>query len=205
MAKYGTRRYGSGVRYGVTSVVSVYYNSNIFAYSSDYQTIKISWDPIVPDPNDPSPTHWVLVKSYSGNLDNPDNGITLDGGTYSTIKSSYTDIVTDIEDVEVSYSIWLFNGSGWKFCGKTYAILVGNKNSLAKISNWLPKVWLNPIDNIGEGLSNYETNSLVTTIGVFSFMYDYMRVQGSLLARSLDPVYIPNSLLNAKTTSLGLQ
>jgi hypothetical protein len=205
MAKYGTRRYGSGVRYGVTSVVSVYYNSNIFAYSSDYQTIKISWDPIVPDPNDPSPTHWVLVKSYSGNLDNPDNGITLDGGTYSTIKTSYTDIVTDIEDVEVSYSIWLFNGSGWKFCGKTYAILVGNKNSLAKISNWLPKVWLNPIDNIGEGLSNYETNSLVTTIGVFSFMYDYMRVQGSLLARSLDPVYTPNSLLNAKTTSLGLQ
>jgi hypothetical protein len=205
MAKYGTRRYGSGVRYGVTSVVSVYYNSNIFAYSSDYQTIKISWEPIVPDPNDPAPTHWVLVKSYSGSLDSPDNGITLDGGAYSAIKTSYTDVVTDVEDIEVSYSIWLFNGSGWKFCGKTYAILVGNKNSLAKISNWLPKAWLNPVNNVGEGLSNSETNSLVTTIGVFSFMYDYMRVQGNLLAKSLDPIYTPNTLLNAKITSLGLQ
>jgi len=31
MAKYGTRRYGSGVRYGVASTVSVYYSSNISA------------------------------------------------------------------------------------------------------------------------------------------------------------------------------
>lgn len=205
MAKYGTRRYGSGVRYGVTSVVSVYYSSNIFAYSSDYQTIKISWDPIVPDPNDPSPTHWVLVKSYSGSLDDPTNGIILAGGSYSSIATNFTDIITDTEDVEVSYSIWLFNGSAWKFCGKTYALLVGDKDSLAKISSWLPKAWLNSVDNIGEGLSNYNTNSLVTTLGVFSFMYDYMRVQGSLLGKSLDPFYTPSSLLNAKTTSMGLQ
>jgi len=205
MAKYGTRRYGSGVRYGVTSVVSVYYNSNIFASSNDYQTIKIVWDPIIPDPNDPGPTHWVLVKSYSGSLDDPTNGIILDGGSYSTIKTTYTDTITDVEDLEVSYSIWLFNGSGWKFCGTSYAILVGDKNSLAKISSWLPKAWLNPVNNVGEGLSNADTNSLVTTLGVFSFMYDYMRVQGSILANSLDPFYTPSSLLNAKTTSLGLQ
>lgn len=205
MAKYGTRRYGSGVRYGVTSVVSVYYNSNIFASSNDYQTIKIVWDPIIPDPNDPGPTHWVLVKSYSGSLDDPTNGIILDGGSYSTIKTTYTDTITDVEDLEISYSIWLFNGSGWKFCGTSYAILVGDKNSLAKISSWLPKAWLNPVDNVGEGLSNADTNSLVTTLGVFSFMYDYMRVQGSILANSLDPFYTPSSLLNAKTTSLGLQ
>ena len=205
MAKYGTRRYGSGVRYGVTSVVSVYYNSNIFASSNDYQTIKVVWDPIVPDPNDPSPTHWVLVKSYSGSLDDPTNGIILDGGAYSSIKTTYTDVITDVEDLEVSYSLWLFNGSGWKFCGTSYAILVGDKNSLAKISNWLPKAWLNPVDNVGEGLSNADTNSLVTTLGVFSFMYDYMRVQGSILANSLNPFYTPSALLNAKTTSLGLQ
>ena len=36
-------------------------------------------------------------------------------------------------------------------------------------------------------------------------MYDYMRVQGSILANSLDPFYTPSALLNAKTTSLGLQ
>lgn len=205
MAKYGTRRYGSGVRYGVTSVVSVYYRSNIFATSTGYQTIKVVWDPIVPDPNDPGPTHWALVKSYSGSLDDPGGGTVLAGGNYSAIGTTYTDTITDIEDVEVSYSLWLFNGSGWKFCGTSYAILVGEKNSLTKISNWLPKAWLNPINNVGEGLSTYNDNSLVTTLGVFSFMYDYMRVQGSILANSLDPFYTPSALLNAKTTSLGLQ
>ena len=80
MAKYGTRRYGSGVRYGVTSVVSVYYQSNIIAISTGYQTIKVIWDPIVPDPNDPSPTHWALVKSYAGTVDAPDSGTILAGG-----------------------------------------------------------------------------------------------------------------------------
>ena len=205
MAKYGTRKYGSGVRYGVTSVVSVYYQSNIFATSIDYQTIRIVWDPIVPDPSDSPPTHWALVRSYSGSVDDPDNGTILAGGSYSGISTSYTDIITDVEDVEVSYSIWLFSSSGWKFCGTSYAILVGEKTSLAKMSNWLPKAWLNEVDGTGEGLSTYNSNGLVTTLGVFSFMYDYMRVQGSILANSFDPFYTPSSLLNAKTTSLGLQ
>jgi hypothetical protein len=205
VAKYGTRKYGSGVRYGVTSVVSVYYQSNIFATSTDYQTIRVVWDPIVPDPNDPPPSHWALVKSYSGSVDDPDNGTILAGGDYSGINTTFTDIITDVEDVEVSYSLWLFNGSAWKFCGTSYAILVGETTSLAKMSSWLPKAWLNEVNSIGEGLSTYNTNSLVTTLGVFSFMYDYLRVQGSILANSLDPFYTPSALLNAKTTSLGLQ
>jgi len=205
MAKYGTRRYGSGVRYGVTSVVSVYYQSNIVAISTGYQTIKVIWDPIVPDPNDPSPTHWALVKSYAGSVDQPDNGTILAGGTYSTISTTYTDVITDIEDVEVSYSIWLFNGSAWKFCGTSYAVLVGEKTTLEKMASWLPKAWLNSVDDIGEGLSTYNSNTLVTILGVFSFMYDYLRVQGSILSNSLNPFYTPSALLNAKTTSLGLQ
>jgi len=205
MAKYGTRRYGSGVRYGVTSVVSVYYQSNIIAISTGYQTIKVIWDPIVPDPNDPPPTHWALVKSYAGTVDAPDSGTILAGGNYSSISTTYTDVITDIEDVEVSYSIWLFNGSAWKFCGTSYATLVGEKNTIEKVSSWLPKAWLNSVDDIGEGLSTYNTNTLVTILGVFSFMYDHLRVEGSILANSLDPFYTPSALLNAKTTSLGLQ
>ena len=205
MAKYGTRRYGSGARYGVTSVVSVYYQSNIVAISTGYQTIKIIWDPIIPDPNDPSPTHWALVKSYAGTVDQPDNGTILASGTYSAIGTTYTDVITDIEDVEVSYSIWLFNGSAWKFCGTSYATLVGEKTTLQKISSWLPKAWLNSVDDIGEGLSTYNNNTLVTILGVFSFMFDHLRVEGSILANSLDPFYTPSALLQAKTTSLGLQ
>lgn len=205
MAKYGTRRYGSGARYGVTSVVSVYYSSNIYARSKEYETIEISWDPIVSDPNDPTPTHWALVKSYSGTLDDPAKGIILDGGTYSTIKTTYTDVDNAKENLEISYSIWLFNGSAWKFCGSSYTFLVGARASLDKISNWLPKAWLNPVNNIGEGLSTYNSGSLVTTLGVFSFMYDYIRVQASVLANSLDPIYMPSALLKNKSTSLGIQ
>ena len=143
MAKYGTKLYGSGIRYGVTSVVSVYYQSNIVATSTDYETISIKWDPITPDPSDPVPTYWALVKSYTGTLDDPTKGVILFGGIYSTISTSYTDVVTNREDIEVSYSIWLFNGSSWKFCGSSYTVLIGVKDSLAKISNWLPKAWLN--------------------------------------------------------------
>jgi len=205
MAKYGTKRYGSGIRYGVTSVVSVYYQSNIVATSSDYKTISINWDPITADPTDPSPTHWVLVKSYTGTLDDPAKGTFLDGGSYSSIGTFYTDVSTDREDLEVSYSIWLFNGSSWIFCGSSYAILIGNKNSLLKISNWLPKTWLNSDNNVGEDFSNYGDNSLVTTLGVFSFMYDYMRVQGKLLLNSWDSFYTPSSLLEYKGTSLGFK
>ena len=203
MAKYGTKIYGSGVRYGVTSVVNVYYSSNIVAISSDYQTIKINWDPITPDPSDPAPTYWALVKSYTGTLDDPTKGVILAGGLYSGINTSYTDVATDREDLEVSYSIWLFNGSGWKFCGSAYTFLIGSKDSLVKVSQWLPKVWLNPVNNVGEGLSSYETNSLVTTLGAFVFMYDYMRVQGKILANSWDSFYTPSALLDHRGTSLG--
>ena len=130
MAKYGTKRYGSGVRYGVTSVISVYYQSNIVATSKDYGKIKIDWDPITPDPADRVPTYWALVRSYNGSLDNPYDGTILTGGAYSTISTTYTDTIIDKEDIEVCYSLWLFNGATWKFCGNSYTILVGNKDSL---------------------------------------------------------------------------
>jgi hypothetical protein len=203
MAKYGTKLYGSGVRYGVTSVVGVYYQSNIVALSSDYQTIKLSWSPIIPDPSDPTPTHWALVKSYTGTLDDPNKGTILIGGAYNSIGISYTDVIADYQDLEISYSIWLFNGSSWKFCGSTYTFLVSDKNSLVKISNWLPKAWLNQSSNIGEGLSYYGDNSFVTILGVFAFMYDYMRVEGNVLGNSLNPIYTPSALLQNKSTSLG--
>jgi hypothetical protein len=203
MAKYGTKRYGSGVRYGTNSVVSVYYQSNLIAVSSDYQTIKLYWDPIVPDPSDPGPTHWALIRSYTGTLDDPTKGTILTGGAYSSISTSYTDTVSDNQDLEVSYSIWLFNGSGWKFCGSSYTFLISDKDSLVKITNWLPRAWLNPVNSVGEDLSYNEDNSLVTILGVFSFMYDYMRVEGSILANSWNPIYTPSALLDYKGSSLG--
>ena len=74
MAKYGTSRYGSGVKYGEISAVGVYYNSGITAWSYDYNEIAISWGIIIPDPTDGSPTHWKLIKSTVGNVDDPENG-----------------------------------------------------------------------------------------------------------------------------------
>ena len=90
MARYGTRRYSSGFKYGELSTVGVYYSANLTAKAIDYQTIQITWTNIVPDPADPVPTHWKLVKSYVGTVDNPDDAIYVAGGTYATFSNTYT-------------------------------------------------------------------------------------------------------------------
>jgi hypothetical protein len=83
MAKYGTSRYGSGFRYGETSAVGVYYNSGIEAWAYNYNEIAVSWGIINPDPNDGPLTHWKLVRSAVGNIDDPYKGTYLAGGNIS--------------------------------------------------------------------------------------------------------------------------
>lgn len=204
MAKYGVKLYGSGFKYGQTSTISVYYSSKIVAWAYDYNTTVVSWANIIPDPSDPAPTYWKLVKSYVGTLDDPADGITIAGGPYSSFSTSYTDIDTQTSDIEVSYSIWLFNGSRWIFCGDSYTILVSNKNSLANITSWLPKAWINSVSGTGDALGQPENNSLVTTLGVLSFMYDKFRSEASLLGNAWSPIYTPSAILDWKGPSFGV-
>lgn len=203
MAKYGYNKYGSGFRYGETTAISVYYNSQITAWSIDYATVQVNWTNVVPNPTDPYPTHWKLVKSFTGTLDDPADGITLTGGIFSEFITSYTDISLSGQGLEANYSIWVFNGTKWVFCGDDYTVVVTNKDTLTKLTSWLPKAWLNNVDGVGEALSGVEQNSFITTLGVFSFMYDKISSEAALLGNINSYTSLPSVIVNNKITDFG--
>ena len=203
MAKYGTSRYGSGFKYGETSAVGVYYNSGITAWAYDYNEVSVSWGIITPDPTDGTLTHWKLIRSSVGNLDNPNNGTYLAGGLYSTITSGYTDIIDSTFNGEYCYSLWVFTTTGasskWVSCGSSYALNVSEENSLTRVSNWLPKAWLNVTDyRTGEAVGENENNTFYKMLEVFSFVYDKLRLEAALLGKVNNRIYTPSSILKYK-------
>jgi hypothetical protein len=204
MAKYGTRRYASGFRYGEPSPVGVYYEANLQAVSTDYGVVQITWGNIITDPIDEAPTHWRLVKSYVGSLDDPDAGIRIAGGLFAQFTNNYTDNPGFYTTQEVHYSLWLFNGVKWILCGEDYEILVENTETLATITRWVPKAWLNPTDTlIGDGVGENENNTFYKVLGAYAFVYDKLRAQANLLNLSADPIYTPSALLRYGVTDQG--
>jgi hypothetical protein len=203
MAKYGSNRYGAGFKYGESTTVSVYYNSGITAWSYDYGTIRLSWGPIVQDPTENAPTHWKLIKSYTGLPDNPEDAETLAGGPFATFLTSYVDLNYDSAGLEANYSIWVFNGDRWIYCGSDYAVVVGDRDSTNKLSAWLPKAWTNPINSVGEALGETNSNTFMDLIGAYAFVYDKLRTEASLLGSANDRLYIPGSLLKNRVEDFG--
>jgi hypothetical protein len=203
MAKYGSNRYGAGFKYGESTTVSVYYNSGISAWSYDYGTIRLSWSPITQDPTENAPTHWKLVKSYTGLPDNPDDGQVLAGGLYSTFLTSYVDLNYDSAGLEANYSIWVFNGDRWIFCGSDFAVVVGDRDSLNKLTAWLPKAWTNPINAVGEALGEDNDNTFMSLIKAYAFVYDKLRTEAALLGNANDRLYIPGTLLKYRVQDFG--
>ena len=203
MAKYGTGLYNAGFKYGQSSAVTAYYTSNIAAWSYDYGNVRLSWGAITPDPTDNPPTHWMLVKSYSGTPDDPYAAIRLLGGTFSTFVNSYEDIDYGNTSREVNYSIWVFNGAIWRFCGSDNTVIVGDDDTLQKLTGWLPKAWLNPVEYTGEALGQADSSTFVSTLGAYSFMYDELRAKASLLGKTFNKAYTPISILQTKVTDFG--
>jgi hypothetical protein len=203
MAKYGYNKYGSGFKYGELASTSAYYSSGLTVWAYDYGTNIISWGTITPDPDEASPTHWKLVKSYVGSLDNPDDAIMLAGGTYTTITSGYTDINYAEAGYEVWYALWVFNGSRWINCGEDYEVSVPYAETGEQISRWLPKAWLNPIDYVGEAVGENNQDDFLTTLNALGFFYDKMRIEAALLNVSSNTIYTPSSLLKYKINELG--
>ena len=205
MAKYGTRRYGSGFKYGELSTVGVYYEANLVATSLDYDIVQITWGSIIPDPADPAITHWKLVKSHVGSLDNPDDGIYVSGGTYALFTNSHTDIINFPNTQEIHYSLWVFNGINWIRCGQDYEIAIAQTNTIDTLTRWVPKAWLNPTTaNIGDGIGENEDNTLYKVLSMYAFVYDQLRSQADLLSRSANPIYTPAVLLRYGVTDLAL-
>jgi hypothetical protein len=205
MAKYGYNKYGSGFKYGELASTSAYYSSGLTVWAYDYGTNVISWGPITPDPSETSPTHWKLVKSYVGSLDNPDDGIMLAGGAYTTITSGYTDTNYVEAGYEVLYSLWVFNGLRWINCGEDYEVAVPLADTGEMVSRWLPKAWLNPVDYVGEALGENNQDDFLKTLNVLSFYYDKMRTEAAILHLSPNTIYTPSALLKYKINELGFE
>jgi len=218
MTKYGTSRYGSGFKYGETTSVNVYYNSGLTAFSYDYNTVNLSWSRFTTDPADGtvgSSWYWKLTKSYVGVVDNPEDAVYVTGGVYGGSSASFQLTATDIDYVnigkEVTYTLWVFTGtvsSGgtgvWINCGSSRVILLGQTDTLARLSSWVPRAWLNDNGVAGdaEGEANSD-NSLEQTLYAFSLVYDMFRAETNLLTRVSDNNYIPVAIANKRVTDFG--
>jgi len=202
MAKYGAGVYGASI-YGERQVSYTYYASSIRSLSYTFGTVSLYWNSITADPADPAPTHWRLIKSYSGTPDNPLDGELMDGDTYSRFRNSYIDFAAGTENKQVNYSIWLFNGLRWIYCGDTNAIVVKQTNTFDLVAKWLPKAWLNSVNGIGEALGEYDATDLTKTLSAYTFAYDKLKAEVDILQKSSSLYTVHNSLLPAQMDQLG--
>jgi hypothetical protein len=204
MAKYGVRRYGT-FKYGQLDAIGVYFNSGITASAIDYNKTYIKWNTMNFDPNVPTPTHWRLIKSFSGTPDNPFDGVLVQGGALSSFSTYYTETFVDKPDSQVNYSIWLFNSNGWIFCGAADTIVVNQTNTLDKVTKWIPRAWLNQtVEKIGDATGEPEpTNALEELLYAYTYMYDHIAAEGLILERSSNKSAIRNSLIVPKILDLG--
>lgn len=219
MAKYGFGTYGIP-KYGEVDANRLYYSSGIFGWSYDYQTVSLTWKSIISDPDDAPyvPIAWRLVRSYVGVPDNPYVGDVLDYGVLpSEFRLTYVDNEsTLLENHEVTYTIWVFtasvDGSGninsyansrWINCGSTVVNTIAPTQTSEYFKRWLPAAWLNETYGIGDAIGEAEETALSKIIDAYSFEYDKIRVQASLLQDYADSRNIPSILLKNKVTDLG--
>lgn len=208
MSKYAIAKYGVD-KYGDKAGSQIYYTSNIVAESSNYGSISVYWTPITPDPADTAPTHWKVVKSYLGAVDNPDDGITVDGAAYPTFRLTKIDTLDDSDaNKEIIYSIWVYNSvKGWIFCGSVNTFSVGDDGTLNKISRWVPRAWLNE-GSVGAGIGDITgepeaSNRLTQILSAYAFEYDFLRSQTYVLSKTSDPKLVHTSLLPSLVNDYG--
>jgi hypothetical protein len=205
VAKYGFTLYGLK-KYGQLDGSQLYYNAALVAAALDYNTILVSWDTIAIDPADPSPTHWKLVRTLFGAPQDPQSGTTVASGVIAVLPTQYTDTVPEAQTgQEIYYSIWLFNGIDWVFCGEASAMAVPDTGSLLNITRRLPAAWLNSSQGIGDATGGYESNNqLVTFLSGLIFAYDYQRSQAALLEKVADYRRVPTKLLQSAVANVSM-
>lgn len=208
MARYGFTQYGIPL-YGEVEGNRLYYNSNISAWSFDYGTVYIRWNSILVDPADApfTITHWKLVRSFVGAPDTPYSGTVLDSDVIGNFRLQYTDSTVSLSSTdarEVTYILWGFNGRDWIECGNTTAVLISQTTTQELFTRWLPAAWLNNTLGVGDEIGEpEETNPLTLTISGYSFAYDKLRSDASLLENYSDAAIIPRKLLKNKIEDLG--
>jgi hypothetical protein len=204
MAKYSFSQYGSP-KYGEIENNRVFYNVGLTAWSYDYQTISLTWGSVITDPADPLPTHWKLIKSFSGTPLSPYDGLSIDEDLISSYRLSKIDVEELEQSSEITYSFWVFNGNTWINCGSTKALAVPSTDTINKVSKWIPRVWLNNLSGeLGDLTGEPESaNELYTSLTAYSFAYDRLRAEADILEKSSDFKKISTALLRYKVQDLG--
>jgi hypothetical protein len=197
-SKYGAGIYGIS-KYGEKEVSRTYYAANLNGWCYTFNTVSLIWTSIATDPTDPAPTHWKLVRSFTGLPDNPFEATGLTGDEWSSFRTTYIDQNIANDNLQVNYSIWLFNGEDWILCGQKDIVIVQETNTLTKVLKWLPRAWLNPIDATGEVLGEPEQdNDLVNTLRAYTFMYDKFDAEIDILqsvsAQNSHSALLPNQM-----------
>ena len=147
------------------------------------------------------PTHWKLIKSYTGAANNPEDGIFVDGDVITGYRLSKIDFEDIADNREVTYSFWIFNGLKWINCGNARALYVDSTNSIDKVTKWIPRAWLNPQgDATGEADSDTDMYSFLSA---FTFEYDKFRTELDLLFRGSNYKITPAIALKQKIQDLG--
>ena len=203
MAKYSFSVYGPGVKYGEIENNRAYYNAQLNAWCYDYQKISLTWTSVSTDPADIyKPTHWKITKSYTGTADSPYEGEFVDGDVITSFRLSYVDS-EPLENAQVLYTFWLFNGEKWINCGSSSVIVVYDSGTLEKIEKWIPAAWLNEVGGIGDAIGEVEQTTLTKVLSGYAFEYDRLRAEANLLELTGASAFAPSELLPSKVTELG--
>lgn len=209
MARYSFSVYGtSGLKYGQLENNRAYYNASLRAKSLNYRTVYLYWTSVISDPDieiSPGvpalPTHWKLMRNYSGSSDSPYDGIIVDSGLISEYRTTAIDAQLT-PNTQVTYSLWIFDGIAWRNCGDATTVVVEESltPTLVKLEKWLPAAWLNEqYDSIGEP----DTSDLNDVLSAYAFAYDKLRTEGKILETSQNYKYMPIQLLKNKIEERG--
>jgi hypothetical protein len=207
MARYSFAVYGSpGLKYGQIENNRAYYNVSLQALCLRYRTISLYWTSVLTDPDDPSPTHWMVVRNYQGASDNPYQGVIIDSGEINSYRLSAVDRDVD-ENTQITYSFWLFNGTSWINCGNANVISVSEDiiPTLTKMEKWIPAAWLNSGFNSGDGIGESQTNDFTNVLSAYAFAYDKLRAEANILEKSSEYAFTPVQLLKSKIEDRGFR
>jgi hypothetical protein len=201
MATYLSGIYGLPL-YG-DRTTTTYYDSKIVAWAYDYNAVFVKWQNITYNPNYTPILYWRLTRTNTGTPDNPFAGDLVTGGAIESFLTSYTDYLSADVTTQTVYSLWVFDGLRWVFCGSSTVNILVDSNSLLKVSRWIPRAWLNAIQGTGDITGEPGSTDLEHMLSGFVFEYDRLRGEIELLSKASSTVYAPNQLLKNKIEELG--
>jgi hypothetical protein len=225
MARYGEAIYGR-VAYGDSAANNATYTVSFTATPNWYNSILVEWGGLKELAAEAKITYWRLVRSSTGTPDHPDHGEYLTGGEYragglsagaiipwsgyylDNLDNSVLNGVPSLNsfpgNIQVSYSLWVFNGTSWRVVGKDEASVVSSQvDTLSSMLRMLPGAWVSP-GTTGYATGEPDTDThLAYFIKGFAFYYDRLRASTDLLAAYGNPMYAPSQLLKQTVPDIG--